>query len=152
MGRPLGRARAVTPPIIMPVSSRVSAAEAKDARDTPISPRTRRLTSSRSLPRTMQAEYATAAPLADDDDGVGAVGQVKPVLGAKVGGVAKLRVNANPFPPGNGQIGQSERTFASITSGALISDYPSVSVASERETSSLRWFRPRMRHCALRWP
>lgn len=40
IGRPSSCAKSVPPPIIWPVSARVSSAEAKDRRETPISSRT----------------------------------------------------------------------------------------------------------------
>src|SRR5437870_3717820 len=56
-GIPGGSAKTVTPPMSMPVTARVSSADAKESFDAPISRRTAWLTSSRVVAFTTHAAY-----------------------------------------------------------------------------------------------
>ena len=102
IGRSSGRANGVTPPIIMPVNSRVSSGEAKEARETLINPLTVLFTSKRSVPSTTQAENCFGPRRGPHDDGIGAVGKGVAVLFTELGRIGEVRVYADDFV-GNAQ-------------------------------------------------
>ena len=96
-GSPAGSANGVTPPIIIPVSSAVSSADANDARFTPSRRRTAPFTSSLVVASTTQATYTRGSLLPDDDDRVGRVVQRDAVALAERGGVGEVRIAVDRF-------------------------------------------------------
>ena len=97
MGMSGGRARQVTPPIIIPVSSEVSSDFAKEARLMPMSSQTLWFTSRRLSARTTDAECFLAPRLLATTMVLPEVSMGKAVLFAEIDGVGEIGVNLDDF-------------------------------------------------------